>query len=938
MPTDPKTLAYVVPWSLLVLATGLFLVLGPVGFTTPWALIGLLGLPLLWLILRVLPPIPKLIRFPPIRLLLGLQAEEQTPHTTPPWLILLRVTIAGLIILAFSGPVLNPSRGLLGNGPVLLVVDNSWAAAKGWANRQDLIADIVDKAERDNRPVALLPTVSAGDSPVQVIGPLAAGEARSTALALTPMPLPADHGAALDAVDRFGANAAGAVIWLADGIEYAATRDLIADLELFGPVEVRHDADGSGPLLLREPQIDGSDLKLVLERRSPVGRQEATVRALAVDGRLLTRQNVYFDEGDTTAEALIDLPLELRNRLARLVVEGEASAGAVFLVDERSRRRPVGLVAPGADDSVTPLLDPFYYLNRAMEPYAEVSRGSVIELLQRDQAMLVLVDEGPQPGAEAEAVNAWMERGGLVLRFAGPKMARRDASADQSDLFVPVQLRRGGRALGGVLLWGEPAKLAAFDRNSPFSGLDLPDDVTVSQQVLAEPALDLADKTWARLADGTPLVTAERRGDGWLVLVHITANSDWSNLPLSGLFVDMLRRLAALGQGVAMVPRDTPLAPVQTLDGFGRLAAPPVHVRPVTEAEIAEGTVSAQTPPGYYGQDAGRRALNLGPALETLKPLEALPDHFSQGGYAGVGEVDLRASLFTTALLLFLADCVIGLMLRGLAPKLRPLAGGMGRAAPLALLIAAALVAGPRPADAQLQGSDQRALESALWTRLAYIRTGVPQLDAVSQAGLTGLSRILSQRTAVEPIEPIGLDPARDELSFYSLIYWPLDRQQAPMSAGAIRNLTVFMKNGGTIFFDTRDGEINGEGARRLREISQRLPIPPLQPVPRDHVLTRSFYLLQEFPGRWASGDLWIEPVADRVNDGVSSVIVGANDYAAAWAVDEAGRPQFPVVPGGTVQREMAFRVGVNLMMFALTGSYKADQVHVPSILERLGQ
>jgi hypothetical protein len=103
-------------------------------------------------------------------------------------------------------------------------------------------------------------------------------------------------------------------------------------------------------------------------------------------------------------------------------------------------------------------------------------------------------------------------------------------------------------------------------------------------------------------------------------------------------------------------------------------------------------------------------------------------------------------------------------------------------------------------------------------------------------------------------------------------------------------------------------------------------------------VLTRSFYLLRNFPGRWDGGTLWVEPPDEHVNDGVSTLIVGSNDWAAAWAVDAEANPIYPVEPGGEAQREMAFRFGINLVMYALTGNYKADQLHVGTILQRLGQ
>jgi len=117
---------------------------------------------------------------------------------------------------------------------------------------------------------------------------------------------------------------------------------------------------------------------------------------------------------------------------------------------------------------------------------------------------------------------------------------------------------------------------------------------------------------------------------------------------------------------------------------------------------------------------------------------------------------------------------------------------------------------------------------------------------------------------------------------------------------------------------------------------------------PADHVLTKAFYLMRGFPGRWDGGTLWVEARAPDDEsgdtrralkaDGVSAILVTSNDFAGAWAHGEDNRPLFAAVPGGEVQREMAFRAGINIVMYALTGNYKADQVHVPALLERLGQ
>ena len=197
----------------------------------------------------------------------------------------------------------------------------------------------------------------------------------------------------------------------------------------------------------------------------------------------------------------------------------------------------------------------------------------------------------------------------------------------------------------------------------------------------------------------------------------------------------------------------------------------------------------------------------------------------------------------------------------------------------------------------------------------------------------------------------MGVDIDKDELSFFPILYWPVREDAEALSDATLAKVDAFMKQGGLIVFDTRDHETGfagtGAQAKALTRLIGQLDIPPLEPVPESHVLTKSFYLMHSFPGRWDGGSLWVEAEPQdeaersersRRTDGVSSIVITSNDFAGAWALDDANRPIYPTVPGGEVQREMAFRAGVNIVMYALTGNYKADQVHVPALLERLGQ
>ena len=920
------------------------LTLGSFAFAQPWVLLALAGLPLLWLLLRVTPPAPRTQSFPALRLLFGLRSPEETPARTPLWLILLRMAIAALVIVGLAQPLLNPTTRLSGSGPLVLVIDDGWSAARNWQDRQIELDSLLDQAEREARPVIVLSTApDALEQPPAPTGLLAAADARRLVQGVKPKPWAVDRAAALGATETLDLDGSAHVVWLSDGLDHGEAADLGKRLQRLGRLDLLRDRDAGLARLLLPPDNDGVALVARVQRPSGEGADLAAVLATADDGTLVARTPVTFEAGETVGTARIELPVEMRNRIARLAIEGEHSAGAVMLLDERWRRRPVGLVSTGPIEDAQPLLSELYYLERALDPFTELRRGAIAELLQRELAALVVTDFGQLVDEDRDRLLTWIEQGGLLLRFAGPRLAeaRIARGGADPDALLPVRLRGGDRTLSGVLTWDQPARLAPFDTASPFSGLEVPADVLIQRQVLAEPSLELGEKTWARLADGTPLVTAERRGDGWTVLVHTTANTDWSSLALSGLFVEMLRRVVEVSQGVAAGGEvEGALPPIETLNGFGVLGPPEATTLAADHAVLEGGLIGPRHPPGYYGVGGLRHAHNLSTAGPDLRPIDDLPSGINVGFYAKDQETDLKPWLLAAALVLLLADLVIALALRGLLGT--AVRHGTAVVALVALLPLAEAFA---QTGAATSTNDARALEATLQTRLAYVRTHVPSVDDVSRAGLEGLTRVLQRRTSIEPGPPLGVDLARDELAFFPLLYWPITPGQRTPSEIEVRKLNEFMRNGGTILIDLREPTIGGQtigpgsrGTQALQRLTEGLDVPPLGPVPPDHVLTKSFYLMQEFPGRFSGGTLWVEAAESVVNDGVAPVMIGSNDWAGAWAVNEFGRPLFAVVPGGERQRELAYRFGVNVAMYAMTGNYKADQVHVPFILERLGQ
>ena len=924
----------------------------PLAFTVPAALAALAALPVLYFLLRITPPRPRQVPFPPLKLILDLEPKDETPARTPWWLLALRLAIAAAIVFAMAGPIWNPLPTGEDEGTLLLVMDEGWPAAPTWDRRVEAATQRIEGAQRRGEPVAVVASADAGHEVV----PADAGKALERLRAITPLPYVPDRMALVPAIEHFVATRPKvSIVWVADGVGRGHARAFAEKLAAL-PATVTVVSDSRPARALAGPQNQGGGLDVRVLRAAAAGPARGRVRALDLKGLPIGDADFDFGTGRET-KARFELPVELRNEIARLEIVDEHSAGAVSLLDERWKRRRVGILSGETADVAQPLLAPNYYLVKALGPFADVrevrpgTADPIGALLDEHVAVLILADVGTVSSAAHQRLVRFVEDGGVLLRFAGTRLA------SASDDLEPTRLRRGGRTLGGSLSWETPKKLAPFEPQSPFFGLSVPNEVTVTRQVLAEPEPGLPGKTWAQLVDGTPLVTAAQRGKGMIVLFHVTADTTWSNLPLSGLFVDMLRKVVALAGQTDRPPTEQPngarpqkvetIPATRTLDGFGVLGAPPPSAKPIAVNSDTVG--DAEHPPGFYGPADALLAVNAMGAKDTLDAVDYAGLHFGMQPLQSAAPVDLRPWLIVAAFLLFAADGLASLWLSG---GLRRRIGRAAAALVLLGVLAPGLMA-PSPVRAAeaTPAISPRDLASALTTRLAYVTTGDAQVDAVSLAGLTTLSQVLAARTSLTPGDPVGVDPGRDELAFYPMLYWPVAADRPQPTPAAIAKAAAFMKQGGTIIFDTRDALATHPGgpptpeARWLRQLLDGVDVPELEPVRADHVVTKTFYLLDAFVGRYTIGQTWIEALPPPVNgetrparagDDVSPIIITSNDLAAGWAGDRSGESLYALVPGGARQHELALRGGVNLVMYTLTGNYKSDQVHVRDLLERL--
>ena len=955
--------------------TWLTSIFSSLGFTNPLALGALLLLPIIYWLLRFTPPKPQSVKFPPFRLLLGLISKEQESDHTPWWLIILRLTLATVIILAIAGPILGTSKNNhLNQDPLLILIDNDWSTANDWPRRQAVLQQIITAADIKGVPIALVPSNQAAQ-------PIAfqftnARTAKELANAIQPQSQGINRLSHLAKVTKaFGNAKALQIIWLSNGRsnKTTTTTQFTTGLKKLAgakaSLKVFATSAANIPLVLGTPTRKDGKIIISAYRNIANTPTNARINLVARNGRSLASKPIKFDLNKTTATLEMKLPLALRNEASRIEISGQRHGAAIHLLDDRWRRKTVGIVSGENRALSQPLLSPLYYVSRALSPSAQLIEQdddtSTAKLLQSGLSMLVMADIGTIAPKDRTALEKWVNSGGVLVRFAGPRLAKTTGGQETfSDPLIPVELRRGGRALGSALSWEKPQSLAPFTKGSPLAGLKLNTDVKVTRQILAEPTSQLAGHVWASLQDGTPLITASPQGTGLVVLIHVTANPDWSDLPLSGLFVDILNRILDLAPAVTTTKQTQTtfepgiytqgFSPQSSLNGFGRLSPPPTHAKAIKLTDVKTAKISNAHPAGLYKRGPSILALNLKVKPSQLTSLaQAIPQALSSQklySYEPAPVFPLAAWFFIAAFVLALIDSLAALFLMGGIERLKRTKPALML---LGLFIAASFLASlslnaPLLNAQELSPKDKAAMEAVDKTRLAYVKTGNEVVDLTSLAGLNGLNLALSQRTAVEPGFPQGIDLEQDEITFYPLLYWPILKDTKIPSDKVTSKLKKFMKNGGTIFFDTRDESVTMQSlfgtpspkTLALRRVLAKFDIPALEPVPARHVLTRSFYLMQHFPGRYLGGKLWVEASSTDKSqiDGVSSIIIGSNDYAAAWAIGGDHKPLFATIPGAPRQREFAYRTGINIVMYTLTGNYKADQVHIPALLRRLGQ
>ena len=400
--------------------------LSAISFGNPIALWGLLSIPGIWLLLKIYPPAPKTIFFPAIKFLTNINNDEETAGNTPLWLLLFRILLVIILILAFAQPIYNAKPNFLNNNPLLLIVDNGWSSSINWEKRKENLIEYVDRAEQQKIPIIILPTAPKNNILKEKLLLLNASDAKSYIELLTPNPWPSDYRLLNEKLEELSKDKNYNIVWLWDGIDHEnddSSQIFSKKLESIGNLRVVDFLNSSPIKIIKKvSNSDNNNLSIEIQRNFGSLEEIIFIRANGNNGKLLNRKQLTFKENERIISTDLIIPNDLRNELISVSIENVNNAGAVYLSDEKWRKRNVGIYGDKEAFRTQPLLSPAYYLDRAINSFHKVEISQIEDLIKSELSVIIL----PGVGTLGEDINSklktWIRNGGILIRFAGPNL------------------------------------------------------------------------------------------------------------------------------------------------------------------------------------------------------------------------------------------------------------------------------------------------------------------------------------------------------------------------------------------------------------------------------------------------------------------------------------------------------------------------------------
>ncbi|OUU61753.1 MAG: hypothetical protein CBC22_06885 [Alphaproteobacteria bacterium TMED62] len=893
-----------------------------IGFSNIYALFGLMIAPLIWIIVKSFPPIPKNYNFSSLYLLQNINYNSSKNDKTPLWLLIFRLFFFILIVLFFSKPHIKNSESLNTKkfDKYVIIADIGWSMANDWIKFKKIVSNISKEAERNNKNIIFYH--SSLKNYKNAVTFKSSESITAYLKNLSPLPIKFKESYLKYLLENESVFKNSKLFLISSIYDFENFSDHLKNYNFIKKNSSQHFFINPVETLLAINKLEINQNKIIC-KITRIGKsdfeQNFYLNVYTINDELIYKDSHTINAEDRLNVVNLSFPIELINQIKYIEIVGQNHAGAKYYFDDFSKKKNIAILSDNEFYKESPLLSPIYYLNKSLDTKHFLTISTIDKIINQNYSTIIVPETIKISNELENNLNSWLLNGGTLIRFAGQSLV-----GQKSD-FLPFQDSLGTiRSIDGQLTINKNLYISEFQKNSIFFGLKIPSDITIMRQLIFN---EISDKVniLAKLNDDTPLVSMRNIGQGKIILFHIGANNNWSDLPISSLFPEMLNRVLLFSKYKSSTNLEG-LNLTKELDGFGNLIQTKKIINVNTFNEIKNSQPSMIIPPGKYENDQISVALNL--STNIINPYsEKASKYNSITDYSFNDIKDLSPVILKILLTMFILDILITIMIKNNISFYAYL----NRGSNLIFLLLFPLV------FFHFESSN------ANDTYLAYIKIKNKEINEISENGLNNLKNLLSARTAISPKGVIGLDLIYDDIFSYPLIYWPLTKNLLKIKKVELKKINNYINNGGIILFDVigfsrsslnlKDNEF-----KAIRNFLSSIEVKTLTVLPKNHTLTKSFYLLKKFPGKWDNRVLLIENNNLEYKDGVSSIILGFNDWAKAWSLDKNNIPLFPLVPGGERQRELSYRFGINIVMYSLTGNYKSDQIHSKSILNRLSK
>ncbi len=903
-----------------------------IAFTYPFALLLLVFSPVIWKFLKSKPLTVELKKFPAISLISKIKSIDNTFENNSLLIIILRFLIFILLVIALSKPYFRDVTKNDELQQVLLIVDDSWESGISWYSKIEKIKSLLDSNSLENISYTLITSSKVNKEKFKFLKNKNSSEILAFINSIKPNSWNSDFSELFKFLEPNLKNFER-IFWFTESLISESKKSFFLKIKDNKLKIIETSNKDLPPLIfLKEQEIKGNYNFEIYDFSNFY--KNVVIDCYDIKDRLILRKNVKGSDKSNANWNITELTLEISKEFDDSIIyfhfNNLMSSTAKIIKTNISGQKKIGIIQPNYSKKMREFSRANFYIENAMKSNHDISIGSASDLISRKISLMFSDDSDSSIISEEKKIIDWIENGGTFVKFGGEKFLNTINKKLDKRFFGAFEPESDPINLDHELSFRKDLSIKSFKKGSLFYGLVVPEKIKINKYIELKKNLEFKNfQHLAYLENGAPLITEFEIGKGKLVFFHIPANTDWSTLPFSILFVNILEKLNLYSKGVKKNSNNQIFKPFKILDGLGGFEDPSLNTMNLNSKDLKEKSypLNYQNPPGIYKNKSDVYGLNIPNYLKDKKYSLSFPDEYLINEFDKFEVKNLRKNIIFCILFLFLLETLLTLRNRDIF-KIKFFRSST-KFLSLILIFTTVLAF-------KVQSADE-VINKVNTTKLAYVKTGNKVIDEISKNGILSISEYITSKTSVILGFPDEINLDEDDIFFYPILYFPFINSKKTVSEKKIRKIQNFINNGGILIFDCKNNfeklfidDCLDDILLSFKDLDITYPIK----LQNNNTLSKSFYLLKEFPGR-RNQDVFISFNNQINNNEVVSVIFGINDWSGSWAKSKNGF-ELPILSENEEQRNLSFRFGVNIIIYSLTGNYKSDQVHVPEILKRM--